>query len=337
MAESSVRVLLTRQLAEGQPPCGRVDLVAGGAEGSSVTEARRTAELAFSARVMDRAREPTAEERIALGTVKGEIARGSDGVLFFATEFLPNTAEGLQTVRVIPLRFSPQFDLDFEVLLPLPDDPDARFRYAEVSVELRVAGEVEGAPEVNDTLDWALPDMRLVVKPAMCLGTPMVDARQHNLALSCRLPRPGLVVETFELNEQPLQEGQDFFQFEGQLFFRTIEKPDAAMRGVVRTKDGQAFQLTVGVADTLETRLDSLKAQLHNARTLANVAAVSSRANGNSKADADALRDELLTQALCQKFRLLDSLEGMLENNADLATFEAGRAGLPSLTSTQEK
>ncbi len=337
-----VRVLLTPapgagSVALAQVRRATVSLTPHGPVPSAVGAAPKPAALHFTAVLLDRAREPTSVEEVKLGTVRGEVSTpaGRQEAIFRAD------ADGVQAEgeslpeddpRRLTLAFAPgNFEIDSEVVFALPDDPDRKARYVEVSVELEVDGAAEAPDSHNDTLDLELHPERLRVQPARCLDTPVEEETLHNLVLSCHLASADLSVVAFSLDGQSLVEGEDFFQARGAVYFRTRQKPAAPVRGRFKTSAEEVFEFEVKVADTLKQRLASLSVQLDNARAMAEAAARRAADDGQSSFEARALRSDLLEQALARKFQLLDSIEQTLESEDDAKGFEADSARLPTL------
>lgn len=317
-----------------------------GADSTAATPSPQPAVLTFHALFMKGIRNVEARDERKLGQLRGELALSGSikkpvftipGPSALVLDVPPDAATAPSDPavppdprRILRLEFSSRSfagTLDgFRLRLP----EDARsFEHLELGVELELGGQPEAAKEQNDVLDVPLRFNGVQVEPSLCLDTPVDDPADHNLALLLRLPKlpagqtVGEVVAVL-LDGSPLEEGPEFFQDAGRVFFRTPAKPNAEVRGLVITKDEQAFDFVVRVATTPRERMDSLRAQIDNANALCDAAA--------GRADKSALvRGELSSRVIERKVLLLDSIEGMLSDDQELAEFYSRAGALPAV------
>lgn len=318
----------------------RLRLAAEGPRKTLATREPQAASLILRLTSIDRIREAALRENQPWLTLKGELRLRSadadpeltlsaDPVVFDDTEVTSEPTASGRARRKLLLELDEASFTGAEVLkLPLPDF-GVDVHHLEVTVELQLAGSVESAADANDVLDRPLNRQLLDVSPLLALDTPIADPTEHNLAFLASIPDDPFEVERLELGGEELVEGETFFQAQGRTYFRPPGKPSAPLKGRLETTDGRSFDFELGVAQTLNQRLNSLALQLQHATAMADVAAAQVLTSGGRGDDAEAVRDRLLSEAFARKVALLDSIESTLTNNQELASFYGRSVGLP--------
>jgi len=322
----------------------RLRLTKGGAGKSLATKAPQPATLVFTLGTIEQVRPPEKRTDSAWLKIAGQIVLvGDDQVPRFTIGSNPVTLDDPSLSAAPdpskPQRPSRSFFFEFDdasfvaagpLKVPLPEIAN-EVRHIEIQVELQIAGATESSKAMNDVLDKPVLKQLIHVSPRLCLDTPMADAAEHNLAFLLGVTGDRIDVESLHLGDDALVEGEQFFQTDGQVYFRPIAKPVAPLPGVLITTDGREFEFELGVAKTLRERMNSLALQLSNMNGFAEGAANQARQNGVEEDEASRVRDVLLVEALDRKGRLLDSIEGTLNDNHEFAAFYARAATLPAV------
>lgn len=191
------------------------------------------------------------------------------------------------------------------------------------------------APTESDSHCHVHLASHLVVPDAYLPDTP----DDTNLALRVTLPFPIDRVVSLILGSKDLSEGEDYFVYGHDLFFRTLEAPDDGIDGtlVVKAPDDQTYDFSLELAQSLCDKMDSLAAQMRNVQSMADAAAATATDRGQSDDDVTAVRDLLLDDGFHKALAVLSTIEQSLKSDDDFATFGNRVAELPDLTAPEEE